>query len=262
MNVRVVNPGGESVIVENGFTYTEPPALPEPEITLISPNEGKMTGNDIVYIEGANFTARGEVYFGEKKAAGYYRYSDSKIRAISPAVDTAGIVDVKVVNSDGQFVVLSNGFTYNEPPAQPAPEITSVSPAEGKLAGGQPIYIEGANFSIGGEVYFGEVKANGYYRYSDNRIRVISPVADKIGTVDIRVVNQDGQSITLTDGFTYSPVVPTITSVSISEGEMSGNEIMFIYGENFEANAKVYFGATETTSIYRYNDKKNSCHYT
>ncbi|WP_432407344.1 IPT/TIG domain-containing protein [Wukongibacter sp. M2B1] len=256
VNVRVVNPGGESVTVENGFTYIEPPALPEPEITLISPNEGKMTGNEIVYIEGANFTPGGEVYFGDKKAGGYYRYSDNRIRAIIPAVDTAGIVDVKVVNSDGQFAIMANGFTYTEPPAPPAPEIISVSPAEGKLAGGQAIYIEGANFSSGGEVYFGEKKASGYYRYSDNRIRAISPLADEVGTVDIRVVNQDGQSTTLTGGFTYNAVVPSITSVSISEGEMSGNEIMFIYGENFEANAKVYFGSTETSSVYRYSDKK------
>lgn len=256
VNIRVVNPGDKSVTVENGFTYLEPPALPEPEVTLISPNEGKITGNEIVFIEGANFTQSGEVYFGDKKCGGFYRYSDSRLRIITPTVDTAGKVAVKVVNSDGQSVTVTDGFTYTEPPAPPAPEITSVSPAEGKLAGGQAVYIEGANFSIGGAVYFGDKKATGYYRYSDTRIRVISPVADAIGTVDIKVVNQDGQAVTLTNGFNYIPIVPSITSISISEGQMTGNEIMFIYGENFEADAKVTFGTHEATGIYRYNDSK------
>ena len=253
VDVKVANPDGMFVIAVNGFTYNEPPPLPAPEITAVTPSEGQMTGNEMVFIDGANFQPGGSVYLGANKATGYYRYNDTRLRAISPAADVPGPVDVKVVNPDEQFVVLPNGYTYAEPPPPPTPVITLVNPSEGKMSGGEAIFIEGEHFAPGGEVYFGSKKATGYYRYNATKVRVISPPGDAAGPVDVKIVNPDGEFFTLAGGFSYRLVVPTITSVSPQEGQLEGSTIVFIEGTNFEANAKVYFGTNEGTGYYRYN---------
>ena len=253
VDVKVVNPDGEFAIITNGFTYNEPPPLPAPEITSVSPNEGQMTGNEAVFIEGSNFQLGVEVYLGVNKAISCYRYNDTRLRAMSPTADAPGPVDVKVVNPDEQSFVFPNGYTYAEPPPPPTPLITLVSPSEGKIAGGDMVFIEGENFSLGSEIYFGTKKATGYYRYNDTKIRVISPPGDAEGPVDVRIVNNDGESFTLVGGFSYRLLVPTITSVSPNEGKIEGNQTIFIEGENFEANAKVYFGTNEGRGYYRYN---------
>ena len=56
------------------------------------------------------------------------------------------VVDVKVVNPDGQETIVVNGFTY-EAVFVPAPTITSITPNTGSVSGGYYMYIDGTNFN-------------------------------------------------------------------------------------------------------------------
>ncbi|MCG8498836.1 MAG: IPT/TIG domain-containing protein, partial [Firmicutes bacterium] len=256
VDVHVINPDGTNIMAEKGFSYELPPG---PEITLINPNEGEIGGGEIVFIDGTNFTADGTVYFGEKQGVNYYRVNNTRIRITSPVADVAGPVDVKVVNADGQFAVVRDGFLYTEPvlPPGPAPEITLITPNEGEMAGGETIVIEGSNFTSTGEVYFGDKKGTVYYCYNDSKIQVRNPAADVAGPVDVKVVNADEQFAVAQNGFLYTeasvPSGPEITLIDPNEGEIGGGEIVFIDGANFTTSGAVYFGEKQGVNYYRVN---------
>ncbi|MCG8539428.1 MAG: IPT/TIG domain-containing protein, partial [Clostridia bacterium] len=191
---------GESFTLVGGFSYI----LLVPTITSVSPQEGKLAGNDVVFIEGENFEANAKVYFGTNEGRGYYRYNSGRIRIISPPATVEGPVNITIENPDGSSGTLENAFTSFPPPPPPVPAITSVSPNTGSKTGNTIVFILGENFQTTTKVYFGSNQATGYYRYNSGRIRVISPPASTAGAVDIRIENSDTEFVTLTGGFTYT----------------------------------------------------------
>ncbi|SNS18453.1 IPT/TIG domain-containing protein [Anaerovirgula multivorans] len=203
VDVKVINPDGESGTLEDGFTYTEPPKPPEPTITSITPNNGEVETSLSVDIKGTNFASGSKVYIGSTQCVGFYYYNSSRLRVLYPKSSVAGPVDVTVVNPDGQSVTLTDGFVYNEKPKDPPPVITSVTPNTGKINTNSTIDIYGTGFKSGSKVYFGSTQANWVYYVSGTRVRVSTPKTDVEGTVDITIVNPDEQSVTLTDAFTY-----------------------------------------------------------
>lgn len=78
--------------------------------------------------------------------------------------------------------------------------LTGVSPHDGPITGG-PATLTGRNFVTGATVSFGGETAV-VTSVSAARIGVITPAHD-LGRVNVVVTNPDGQSSTLTDGFTY-----------------------------------------------------------
>ncbi|AOT71940.1 IPT/TIG domain-containing protein [Geosporobacter ferrireducens] len=203
VDVKVTNPDGESGTLDAGFTYTEPPKPPEPTITSITPNSGEVDTSLSVDIYGTNFTSSSKVFIGSTQCVGFFYYNSTRIRVLYPKSSVAGAVDVTVVTADGQSVTLADGFTYTEKPKEPAPTITSVTPNTGKINTTATVDIYGTGFKSGSKVYFGSTQANWFYYVSGTRVRVTTPKSDVEGTVDITIVNPDGQSVTLTDGFTY-----------------------------------------------------------
>lgn len=84
---------------------------------------------------------------------------------------------------------------------KPAPTITSVGPNSG--AANDSVVIAGTNFAQGVVVKFGGV--NGIVSsVSDSSLTVVVPAnSSATGPVDVQVTNSDGQSVTLSQGFTY-----------------------------------------------------------
>jgi hypothetical protein len=74
---------------------------PEPEITLVSPPFGPVTGGTIVTITGKNFTQASEVKFGGTQAAAFTVDSDTEITATAPKALLPGQVDVAVTTFAG-----------------------------------------------------------------------------------------------------------------------------------------------------------------
>jgi hypothetical protein len=75
--------------------------------------------------------------------------------------------------------------------------------------------------------------------------------AHAAGAVNVVVTNNDGQSGTLPNGYTYNTTnpAPTVTGVSPTSGSTSGGTAVTITGTGFLAGAAVSFGGTAATGV-------------
>jgi IPT/TIG domain-containing protein/PASTA domain-containing protein len=74
---------------------------PEPEVTLVSPPFGPVTGGTVVTITGKNFSQTSEVKFGSTPAASFKVDNDTEITATTPKALLPGQVDVAVTTFAG-----------------------------------------------------------------------------------------------------------------------------------------------------------------
>ncbi len=117
---------------------------------------------------------------------------------------------------DGATVPPSEGGAGKEielsAEVQPAPAITSISPASGSVAGGATVTITGTNLNAASAVKFGNKPATSFTASSETQITAVAPSSKKAGPVDITATTLAGTSATLrADRFTYKAcVVPKL----------------------------------------------------
>jgi hypothetical protein len=168
-----------------------------PIVSGVSPSSGTTNGGTVVSIAGARFASGATVTMGGVAATNVIVNSDSSITAASPA-HAAGAVSVVVTNLDGQSGTLPSGFTY----VVPAPTVSAVSPNVGLTTGGTAVTVTGSNYVSGAKVKFGGKLATNVVVVNSTTITAKTP-AHSAGTVNVVVTNPNGQSGTLTGGFTY-----------------------------------------------------------
>ena len=132
--------------------------------------------------------------------------------------------------------------------AQPPPAVTSVTPASGPTTGGTAITISGANFVAGASVTIGGAAATGVTRVNSTTITATTS-ANAVGTFGVTVINPDGLSGTLANGFTYISTAPTVNSVSPISGPTAGGTPITLSGTNYAAGATVTIGGTAATAV-------------
>ncbi|HXG19026.1 MAG TPA: LamG-like jellyroll fold domain-containing protein [Methylomirabilota bacterium] len=115
-------------------------------------------------------------------------------------------------NVNGSDYVIT--FSVAATPAA-APTVSSVSPASGPTSGGTSVTIAGTNFATGASVSFGGTAATTVSVVSATSITATTP-AHAAGVVSVVVTNPDGQSGTLTNGFTYTTTTQTISFVQVA----------------------------------------------
>ncbi|HEY2808963.1 MAG TPA: IPT/TIG domain-containing protein [Steroidobacteraceae bacterium] len=130
----------------------------------------------------------------------------------------------------------------------PAPILTTVSPTSGPTTGGTAVTLTGQNFASGATVTVGGAAAAAVVVVSATQITVKMPLHAQ-GSVNITVTNPDGQSGTLTSGFTFVALAPTLTSVSPKTGLTAGGTHVTLTGTNFVSGATVTFGGAAATSV-------------
>jgi len=184
-----------------------------------------------------------------------------------------GLKDVKIINPDTTNITEENAFTYLDPNSEP--EIYEISPNEGTRDGGTKVVITGEDFREGVEVYFGERKGTVEKILEEDgqaqKLFVTTPsypvdekITDSI-TVSITVVNTDGGSDTIKDGFTFRVPgsFPKLTTIDPNEGTTAGYETVVLSGDDFrfddinengvpdegETLPKVYFGWEEAVEV-------------
>ncbi|MBP2241986.1 hypothetical protein J2Z40_002559 [Cytobacillus eiseniae] len=252
VDVKVVNPDGTEVEHANAYTYLTPPPPPIIQLDSLSANSGKLTGGESVYLFGANFDRNVKVYFGDKEAVVNYYANSSKIRVNVPEAVSEGFVMVKAENPDGSSSELVNAYEYLAPPPTPAPEISNLSDAAALTGEQKTVYLFGKNISSSAKVYLGDEEIVMDF-VTNSKVRIKIPISTQAKTVDVKLVNPDGQSAILVGGFTYTePVMdpsPSITSLSSSSGTVAGNESITISGYNFKKGIKVYFGDRAATIV-------------
>jgi len=99
------------------------------------------------------------------------------------------------------------------------PNVTAISPTGGAIAGGTSVNIIGVNFVDGTTVTIGGSPATDVVFLSEREITATTPVGS-VGFADVVVTNPDGQSGTLTGGFTYlQPVTVALPEVPGRPGD-------------------------------------------
>jgi hypothetical protein len=216
-----------------------------PTVTAISPTSGTTAGGTAVTITGTGFLAGATVTLGGTAATNVNVVSGTSITATTPA-HTAGAVSVVVTNSGGQSGSLNNGYTYTS--SNPAPTVSTISPVTGPAAGGTAVTITGTGFLSGAGVTLGGTAATNVVVVSATSITAKTP-AHAGGAVNVAVTNTDGQSGSLSNGFTYTNPAPTVTAISPVSGTTAGGTAVTITGTGFLAGASVTLGGTAATNV-------------
>jgi hypothetical protein len=193
VNIVVTNPDGQSGTLASGFAFTGP----APILTSVSPTSGPTTGGTAVTLTGQNFAPGATVSFGGAAATSVVAVSGTQITAHTPP-HAQGNVNITVTNPDGQSATLASGFAF----VALAPTVASVSPTTGRTTGGTHVTLTGTNFLPGATVRFGSATAASVVVVSATQITANTP-PHKQGSVNITVINTDGQTGTRASAFTY-----------------------------------------------------------
>ena len=108
-------------------------------------------------------------------------------------------------NSSGN----TNKTTNEASNVNQAPQVTkaplvilTISPVQGKVAGGDDVTITGESFLSGAKVYFGTAEATGVTVTSDKEIKAKTPKGEA-GISSVKVVNPDGKTALYQNSFTF-----------------------------------------------------------
>lgn len=258
VDVTVENPDGGKATYPYGFTYLAPERVLL--ITSITPNRGSMEGGTPVVVNGANFldpedpsVASVELTIGGNPVKDLeWDAANKAYRGVTPAgYGTQDVVLLIKRWQDGNLItekaILPGGFTYVVP--QSKPQITSIEPAGGPLAGGTLIHIYGSDFrapQVGEtiQVYIGSLPATSVQVVSPTEITAVTPQATSTGLYDVTVINPDLATAVLPNAFTFVASTMTIVSVTPDKGPVDRETLITITGANFDQDkdmsGKVY----------------------
>jgi hypothetical protein len=256
VDVRVQNPDGQVVTLNQGFVYVDAALLgPAPTITSVTPNTGGSADETAVVIAAQNVTAGALVFAGGRPAKNVMLRTGSVDATVGP--DSPGAVDVVITNPDGQSARAVNGFTYSRSP----PTLSSITPNTVPVGGALKVLLSGRGFVSGATVTIGtQLVAT---TFVDSTLLFVNTPANPAGQVDVTVTNPDGQTSRLVNGLTYANIMlgnaPTLTSVAPARGPITGGTIALLVGTNLAQGARVLFGATAATRVTVMSDTRLSC---
>lgn len=245
--VQVFNPDdGQYSDLPAAYTY-----LDRPSVSGVVPNTGILAGGEPVLINGSSFytgSPTPTVTFGGVQAT-VTSVSAGSISCTTPSNRSGqgGLVDVAVINPDGQTGTLNNAFTYSSPP-----QVTSIAPYFG--AATDTVTLTGSNFDSFARIYFntapngsgGSAVPTNWLSSSQLSCQApIGPVGG--GTVNVSVWEPPYQTTgfysTLMNAFTYTGPI-SIAQVTPSSGPLTGGTSIAITGANF-----VQTGTGVTTAV-------------
>jgi hypothetical protein len=145
----------------------------------------------------------------------------------------------------------------------PEPVISGITPNYGTEGDSVSISnLAGRNFQPGATVKLSDATglvfiASGVLATDTKITCIINLNGASVGKADIVVINPDGQSATLTDGFTVYEPGPVVTSVTPGEGMIGQTLDLSITGKNFK-DPSVVFLTKGTAEIHPGNVKRIS----
>ena len=250
-NLIIRNTDGLSVTKQNAFTVRETGAYPT--ILDFNPNSGVNTAVLPFTIIGRNFRTGATVTITNGTTNKTVSGTVIATLIIQCSLPLSGLpfgsYNLTVRNTDGSSVNVPDAFTVNNP----APTITTITPASGYNTGSLAVAIGGSKFVSGCQVSLvnGSTAIPGFITsFTSTKITSTFPLAGTVpGTYTLAVTNPGGPNAT--KSFTIlSPVSdPSILNISPSSGVNTGSQAVTITGTNFTAKASVTItnGTSNTT---------------
>jgi hypothetical protein len=128
----------------------------------------------------------------------------------------------------------------------PAPAISTLDATKGSANGGVSLKINGTNMWNVNSVTIGGVEAQITSLPSTTSVTVLTP-AGTVGAQDV-IVRTPGPSATKSLAYTYL-APPTITSISVDSGPLTGGTSVTVSGTNLETNTVATLGGTNVTKV-------------
>ncbi len=240
--VVVTNPDNLLFSIAAGFTYLNGNS---PNISLISPNSGPITGGTSISISGSGFQAGAIVSLSGLLCQNISVSSNSLITCQTPS-SSFGAKTITVVNPDAQSTSLAASFSYN---FGAAPTVSSISPSNGPATGGTSLSIQGSNLYVGISVTVGGLNCTNVNIISSNSLTCVSP-ANGFGAKSIVLTNIDAQTVSIANAFSYNSGMPPSVFFSIpSSGLSVGGTSISISGSGFLNGATVSIGGLSCRNI-------------
>ena len=233
----VVTALGGASTVDGSFTY-----LAVPTVTGVSPTAGKLAGGTVVTVTGTGFATGATVAFGiGHPGTTVDVLTTAKITVKAPP-HAAGTVTLTVTTPGGT----SEGKHYSY---DPVPTITSLSRANGPVAGGTQVTVTGSGFTGATSVSFGTTPAKAFTYVSTTQLVATSPV-HAAGTVRISVTTLGGTTPTTgADLYQYVYPAPAVSAVSPASGPAGGGTTVTVVGSGFTGATTVFFGSAKGTTV-------------
>ena len=232
--ISIVNPDGTKAALPSAFTYDGGVS-----VTSVSPGASPTVGGATVRIAGDGFARGATVRFADSLSPSVIYVNSQQLVAVTPSVGI-GTGALVVTNPDGQTAV-TQGFAYGPPPNSVAPVIANLQPQNGPGTGGTSLLISGTGFSGGATVYFGTVMSASVTWNSSGSLLVRAP-ANVSGPVPVRIVNSDGSSATLANGFTYDGAPGlTLGGITPTSVPAAGGALVTVTGNAINPGSWVTF---------------------
>lgn len=159
-----------------------------PAVSGVDPAVGNVHGGFRVTVHGRGFTHVQHVYFGAVAGRSVHVASTRTLTVTAPAHGQSD-VHVRVITAAGKSGPGPGSvFRYRR-----APEVTSVSPSHGLVAGGEQITVRGSGLTWVRGVRFGDRKATSVHVVSARLVRATAP-RNQAGGTHVRVVTAHGTS--------------------------------------------------------------------
>ena len=238
------------------FTYIKT-AGPPPNLTSVSPNTGSIDGGKIITLsdgssdETTEFVLGAQVLFDGRPAGDVTFAGPKSLTATLPPRTAPGLVDVEVINPDGQSSRLQDAFEY----IIPAPTVSNVFPPQASTVGGTFVVVNGTGFRAGVQVIF--EAQDGTLAYSPNVNRVstqtvlaATPAVSEGGEYVLIVLNVDGKLAEWSEAFTYvvpDGAPPVVESIEPPVGYNDTPQDIVLTGKHFRGPPTVLLGNEPAT---------------
>ena len=195
--VLVKNAGSTGSALSNGWPIDVGAGAGDPPfLSSINPTTGPAGGFTSVTLSGTGFSGTTQVKFGANDAISFIVNSGTSITAISPPGNLFDNVDVFVMDPEGGST-LPTAFIYT---FNPTPNITTVVPSSGSVAGGTRVTVTGPSVVGVTDVQFDGVSGTELEIVSATELTVTTP-AGTAGGADVVAIGSG--SDTIVNGYTY-----------------------------------------------------------
>mgnify|MGYP002681682071 CR=1 FL=1 len=235
MSGGAVNDPGDAytVYAAPGFTIVPPPG---PSPSAVTPNPINYNYDGYLTITGRNFLTGCSVAIGGKTWQSLAPGGGGGVLTVYYAPNTlgAGTWPVTVTNPDGQFATLANGLTVNGPPP---PVVQAISPSSGPNNRVIDVAITGLNFAAAPTVRIGPTHCMNVVFVDSAHLTAQVPTGITPGVYDVIIVNPDGISGSLRNGYTVLEPAVAVYGVSPPMGLAGAETDIIVVGDNIKSAA-------------------------